>query len=240
VQTLALVTAKGGSGKTTLVASIGVAAMQAGERVYLVDLDPQGSLLSWGERRQQTDPPVDRITPDKLAAALTGLAKQGFTLAIVDTAGVDTAATSAAMRAADLSIIPARPSVLDLEASKPTMQALTRLQRPYCFVLNACPAGRSARLEDAGRALSLLGILATPPIVLRADHVDAIGLGMGVTESNGTGKAAEEIRQLWTWVKRRLKTNGQAATSVTRQHRSDGAAAGSAEGARSATGNKAA
>ena len=47
MQTLALVTAKGGSGKTTLAASMGVAAMQAGERVYLVILDPQGSLLNW-------------------------------------------------------------------------------------------------------------------------------------------------------------------------------------------------
>ncbi len=73
-------------------------------------------------------------------------------------------------------------------------------------MLNACPPGpRSARLEDAGRALSLLGVLAAPPIVHRADHVDAMGLGLGVTELQPEGKAAEEIRALWRWVRRRLE-----------------------------------
>lgn len=206
---LAFVTAKGGTGKSTLAASVGVAAAEAGERVFLIDLDPQGSLASWGTRRQTDTPPVDKITPDRLDAALTGLASAEYTLAVIDTAGVDSAATAAAMRAADLSLIPARPSALDLEAARPTMAALARLDRPYAFILNSCQAGRSARLEDAGRALSMLGVLASPPIVQRADHVDAIGLGLGVTEHNPEGKAADEVRALWAWVRRRMeKANG--------------------------------
>ena len=108
------------------------------------------------------------------------------------------------MRAADLVVIPARPSTLDLEASRPTMAALARLDRPYAFVLNACAAGRSFRIEDASRALALLGVLAIPPIVQRADHVDAIGLGLGVTEMDDS-KAAAEIVALWTWINRRME-----------------------------------
>jgi chromosome partitioning protein len=87
-----------------------------------------------------------------------------------------------------------------------------RIGRPYAFVLNACPHGRSARLEDAGRALGLLGVLASPPIVQRTDHVDAIGFGVGVSELNPEGKAAEEIRALWQWIKRRIgNTHGEAS-----------------------------
>ena len=211
MKVIAFMTQKGGTGKTTLAASVGVAAQEAGERVYLIDLDPQGSLASWGERREADAPAVDRTTPDKLTGALVGLEKAGYTLAIIDTQGVDSAATSAAMRASDLALIPARASALDLEAAKPTMAALARLNRVYAFVLNQCPAGRTARMQDAGRALSLLGVLAQPFIAQRADHMDAIALGLGVSEYDPHGKAADEVRQLWTWIKRKMegKTHGQ-------------------------------
>ena len=204
--------AKGGVGKSTLAASLGVAALQAGEKPYLIDMDPQGSLAAWGSRRTADDPPVDRIDAVRLPSALAGLAGAGYSLAIIDTAGVDSVA--AAMRAADLVIIPARPSTLDLEASRPTLAALARLDRPYAFVLNACAAGRSSRLEDASRALSLLGVLAIPPIVQRADHVDALGLGQGVTELAGDGKAAAEMAALWAWIDRRMEEpNVEAAVA---------------------------
>jgi chromosome partitioning protein len=213
MKVITFVTQKGGTGKTTLAASLGVAAEEAGERVYLIDLDPQGSLMGWGERRQAETPAVDQTTPDKLTAALTGLEKAGYSLVIIDTQGVDTAATSAAMRAADLAIIPARASVLDIEAAKPTMAALTRLGRPYAFVLNHCAAGRASRMQDAGRALSLLGVLAEPFVVQRTDHMDALAFGLGVTEHDTHGKAAREIRELWMWVRRKMegKAHGKAA-----------------------------
>ncbi len=105
--------AKGGSGKSTLAASLAVAAAEDGERVFLIDVDPQGSVIAWGSRRQRDAPDVDRIGPDRVENAVTGLAQAGYTLAVIDTPGVDTAATAAAMRTADLSLIPARPSALD-------------------------------------------------------------------------------------------------------------------------------
>ena len=123
--------------------------------------------MSWGERRQAETPAVDRIAVGKLDPAIAGLGAAGYTLAIIDTPGIDTAATAAAMRLAALSLIPARPSMLDIEAAKPTLAAL-RLGRPFGFVLNSAPP--------------LLGVLATPPIEQRADHVDAIGSGLGVSE----------------------------------------------------------
>lgn len=210
---ITFVTQKGGTGKTTLAASLGVAAHEAGERVYLIDMDPQGSLMGWGERREAEEPAVDRTSPDKLTAALTALEKAGYSLVIIDTQGMDTPATSAAMRSADLALIPARASLLDIEASKPTMAALTRLGRPYAFVLNHCAAGRASRMQDAARALSLLGVLAEPFVVQRTDHMDALAFGRGVTEHDTHGKAANEMRELWTWVKRKMegKTHGKAA-----------------------------
>jgi chromosome partitioning protein len=206
LKTIAFVNSKGGTGKSTLAAAVGVAAEASGEKVFMIDLDPQGSLSAWGERRKADTPAVDRIAPDRLPAAIAGLAAGGYTLAIIDTPGLDTPATAAAMRAADLSLIPARASTLDLEAARPTLAALARLNRAYAFVLNSCPAGRSGRIADASRALSLLGVLA-PVMVQRMEHVDAVGLGLGVTELGG--KAADETNALWIWIKQRISINEQ-------------------------------
>jgi chromosome partitioning protein len=202
-----MVTQKGGTGKTTLAASLAVAAQDAGEKVFCLDLDPQASLYGWGEQREAETPPVDRSTPDKLTAALATLAKAGYTLAIIDTAGIDSAATAAAMRAADLSLIPTRPSLLDIRAARPTMNALARLGQPFAFLLNQCPPGRTSRPLDAAKALTLLGMLAQPHIAQRADHLDAIAQGLGVTELAPEGKAADEIRQLWAWAKKTMESN---------------------------------
>ena len=205
MKVLGLMTQKGGTGKTTLAASLGVVAHEMGERVFLIDMDPQGSLTAWSARRSAEQPPVDKIAPDKLASAIGTLAKQGYSLVIIDTAGIDSAATSAAMHAAGLCLIPARPSALDIEAARPTIGALSRLQRPFAFVLNQAPVGRTNRPLDASRALGLLGVLAPTLIAQRSDHMDAIALGMGVTEFNPTGKAAEEVRQLWAWANKRME-----------------------------------
>jgi chromosome partitioning protein len=213
MRTIALASAKGGSGKTTLAIALGIAAMEDGERPYMIDLDPQGSLRNWHGRRRQDDPPVDRIDAARLGAAIAGLPGHGFTLAIIDTVGIETAATTEAMRAADLTLVPCRPSTLDLEAARPTLTALMRIGASYALVLNACPPGRSARLEDASRALSILGVLASPPIVQRADHMDAVGSGLGPTELDPAGKAAAEARELWRWIKRRT-SHGEAEKAV--------------------------
>ena len=203
MKVIVLANQKGGVGKSTLAASLAVAAQEGGERVFVVDLDPQGSLTSWSDRREANAPDVDRITPDKLAAAVAALKAQGYTIVIIDTPGLDSAGTSAAMGLADLCLIPARASVLDIEASRPTIAALSRLGTPFAFVLNCAPVGRTNRPLDAARALSLMGVLSAVSIAMRSDHMDAIALGLGVTEYNPTGKAADEIRQLWSWVIKR-------------------------------------
>jgi chromosome partitioning protein len=205
MKVISFVTQKGGAGKTTLAASFAVAAQEAGERVFVIDMDAQGSMMAWSKRRQAEEPAVDKIDPAKLPAALAGLEKHGFSLVVIDTAGDDSPAVSAAMTASDLALIPSRPSLLDIDAAKPTVAALTRLGRRFAFVLNACSPSRAPRNTDAAKALSLFNVLAQPFIMQRADHVDAIPLGLGVTERDPKGKAADEVRTLWTWTKKALK-----------------------------------
>jgi chromosome partitioning protein len=206
---IAFVTQKGGAGKTTLAASIAVAAAEAGEKVIALDLDPQGSLAAWGEQREAEAPTVDRLPPERLTQLpqiLRALESRGFTLAILDCPGIASTGTNIAMQTADLSLVPARPTRLDIQATRPTIQALLQLQRPFLFVLNQCSSvPRSSRANEASVGLSSMGALAHPLMVARTDHQDAIAAGKGVTEYAPHSKATDEIRQLWQCVGQTLK-----------------------------------
>ena len=201
---LALVTQKGGTGKSSLAVSLAVAAQEAGSRSYVLDLDPQGTAKNWFERREAETPEVASIDANRVSAALAVLEGQGIDFVVIDTPGVDSPATTAAMQAADLCMIPARPSIADIEAARPTVRALMKLGRQFCFVLNQAPAGRSVRTTDAYRALELSGTVAGVALATRADHVDALAQGLGVTERDPAGKAAAEVRDLLQWTMARM------------------------------------
>ena len=205
MHTIALVTQKGGSGKSTLAACLAVAAMEARERVFVVDMDPQQSLLKWSAKRNDKDVPVEALTAAKLPRALAALEQSGIDLVLLDTPGTDFVATEAAMKAADLCLIPARPTVFDIWSSEVTRGRLKALGKNYVFVLNQCPALQdSQRVQDGAKALEVMGGLLTPLIASRVDYQEAAREGMGVTELNPSGKAAEEMRRLWSSLRRRL------------------------------------
>jgi len=205
MRTLALVTAKGGSGKSSLAVSLAVAAHQRGLRTYVVDLDPQGTARNWFARRKAEVPEVAAIESAQLAAGLLELSRQAYDLVIVDTPGADTPAAIAAMAAVDFVLIPARPSIADIEAARPTVQSLTRLGKPFGFVVTQAPAGRAMRTTDAYRALALAGVVSSVSVALRTDHLDALAQGLGVTELDPHGKAAAEIVELLDWILKRIE-----------------------------------
>lgn len=122
MKTLAVVAQKGGTGKTTLALSLAVAAGARGQNVLVIDLDPQASACRWGDRRVLDAPAVVDAQPARLSAALDKAAQAGIDLVIVDTpARVEQAAAEAA-KAADLVLIPCKPSILDLETLRTTAE----------------------------------------------------------------------------------------------------------------------
>jgi chromosome partitioning protein len=220
MRTIAFLTQKGGAGKTTLAASLAVAAAGAGERVIALDLDSQGSLARWAERRKAANAAnmvmVEPLEPDRLPrlpAILEGLAGAGFTLAIFDTAGADSAAVRLVTESSDLCLLPARPTRLDVDATAATFRAVFLAKRKAAFVLNQCPSTyRSSRASEAAGDLNRLGVLAEPMLSARIDFQDAIATGLGVTEYARGGKAAQEVEALWRWIHAQLEGNkGQAA-----------------------------
>jgi chromosome partitioning protein len=207
MRVISFVSQKGGSGKTTLCFSIGVAAYEAGRKVLMLDLDRQASLRDWYADREAEEPEVDTVELPKLEEALGGLEKLGFDYVFIDTPGKDDPANSKAITLSDFCIIPCRPTPGDRNAIRPTIANVDRVGKPTAFVLTQTPP-KSFRVTEAKTALSMLGLVATTSIVQRNDHQDAQGAGLGVTEYDPNGKAAEEVRELWQWIEKTLRKVG--------------------------------
>jgi chromosome partitioning protein len=210
MQTIVLATQKGGSGKSTLAIGLALAAIQAGHTVRLIETDSQGTLSSWQSRRIYAEPMVEPVySAGDIEQRLQSLDRSGVTLTIVDTAGGVSAATAAAIRYADLCLIPARPSVADIEATAPTLSIIRGWNKPFAFVLNQTPI-RGQRVTNAATALDdkaaldVSGVLAQPFIVMRNDHQDALSAGLAVSEYAPASKSADEVRCLWQWVETKL------------------------------------
>ena len=202
MRTIAFVSQKGGSGKSTIASSLAVAAREAEETVCVVDMDPQGSLASWARTRASRDIEVIASGGARLPDLLASLERKGVTLAILDTPGAEGAASSAAMRAADLNIVPSRPSLFDLWASARTRTAIEEIGARFVFLLNQCPpAHETARVQDGVETLEEMGGLISPLILTRVDYQEAARHGWGVTELSPHGAAAQEMRGLWQSIK---------------------------------------
>jgi chromosome partitioning protein len=210
MHTIVLATQKGGSGKSTLAIGLALAAKEAGHTVRLIETDPQGTLSNWQSRRGIAEPMVETIyNVGRIEARLEALARGGVTLAVIDTASGVSAVTAAAIRCADLCLIPARPTITDIESSAATLKAVRAWHKPFAFVLNQTPV-RGRRIDNAAHALrgedarEMNELVARPFISMRNDHQDASASGLAVGEYAPTGKSAEEIRQLWRWAEARL------------------------------------
>lgn len=198
MQTLAMIAQKGGTGKTTLALSLAVAAEAAGRSVLVVDLDPQASACKWSDRRSGETPSVIDAQPARLAAALAKAEQAGIDFAIVDTPARVEQAAAEAGKVADLVLIPCKPSILDLETLRATVELVQgRSRKAPLVILNAVPA-QGTRHDQAAEAITGMGLEVCPAYIgQRVAFEYAAQAGQTVTEYEPEGRAASEIRQLY-------------------------------------------
>jgi chromosome partitioning protein len=204
MRTIVLATQKGGSGKSTLALGLAGAAIEDAHQVAIIETDRQGTVANWGRRRTLAEPRIARAGTGLEIERASRLARRGgVTLAVIDAPATINDLSSSAIGAADLCLIPARPSPADIEAALPTLDVVRKLGKPFAFVLNQAPP-RGYRPSEAAAALNAAGVLALPFIVQRNDHQDALGAGFAVTEFAPQSRAADEIRRLWRCVWEKL------------------------------------
>lgn len=205
MRTLAILSRKGGTGKTTLALHLAVAARSAGLATVVADLDRQQSASDWRRLRPDDDLAVEPVKPGALFARQQAAERAGRDLLIVDTGSSIGDEVEQAVRCADLCLIVARPNFFDVKAVAESAGLAQRLSRRAVFVLNQVPARRlgleAPAVLQAGRALQDLGY-PVAPVGLRSRTAYQQGGAVGLTaqEIDPEGVAAREIQALWTWV----------------------------------------
>lgn len=210
MRVMAIAAQKGGSGKTTLAANIAVQAERSGDGpVALIDTDPQGSLAHWwSQRAEQADGQIP--TPTFVHASIARLPRhleqmrtEGIKLVVVDTPPAIKSTIGHVINAADLVVIPTRPSPHDLRAAGATVDIAEGLGKPLVFVINGAHP-RARITTEAAIALSQHGPLAPSIIHQRTNYAASMIDGRTVLEVSGGLRSADEITALWVYLKERL------------------------------------
>ena len=217
MKTVAILSQKGGTGKTTLALHLAVAAERAGETAAVIDLDPQASASGWSDARKGESPVVVPVPFARLTHALEAAKGGGATIAFIDTAPHASDAALASAEMADLVLIPCRPGILDLRAIGMTARAVKLAGVPAYVVLNAMPPRAPNVLADARAAVEVHGLEVAPVFTQqRAAYAHALIGGQTAQEYEPAGRATEEIGRLYTWMRSALD-KPSAELPATRQ-----------------------
>lgn len=188
---------KGGAGKTTLAAHIAVALSQKGNRVAVIDIDPQGSLTHWHKIREErfgegyTGLTFTSVSGWRVSGEVARLRRQCDYLIIDSPPHTETEARSA-IRSADMIVIPVQPSPTDLWATKATLELAKHEKVPVKVVLNRVAA--NSRLAQTIAAE--LPEMATTTLGNRVLFAAALMEGRCATEVDPSSVAAQEIKAL--------------------------------------------
>ena len=205
MKTLVIASQKGGVAKTTTATEFAYAGTAAGLAVAVIDTDPQATSCFWGEARGRGDIAISPVFPALLSSRLRALDEAGCDLAIIDTPAVSKDTASAAMRHADLVLIPTKPAAFDLRSMLETIEQARALGKPYIIVLTQCPPQHGAELTTTLSRLAELHHEMCPVLMHQyVAYPRAQKHGLSVQEIDPTGKAAAEIRQLYAYTCRRL------------------------------------
>lgn len=205
MKTLAVISRKGGAGKTTLAVNLAITAHLAGLKIMLADIDPQRSASDSLRARTGDGPLLAEINAGKLFSTQTQAQHGDFDALVIDTPASPEADVLQAINSADLCVLVCRPTFLDIASVVRSAEAVRRLGKKGVIVLSQAPPKRNGfeppAVLKAAEALRFVG-MPVSPIGLRgrAAFQQSIAHGRSVCEWDPNSSAAEEITRLWAQV----------------------------------------
>ena len=197
---VSLINQKGGVGKTTAAVNLASGLAEAGNRILVVDADPQGSVVQWQSIADGAEFEVLHLPSPQLSKELKTVSRR-YDHIVVDSPPAIEDITRAAIEVSNLAIIPIAPSPLDIWSSKETIALVNTLGKKYrklnakILIYRKIPGTRLGKEARDAMGSYDLDILATE-ISQRIVFVEAMIAGLSVLKYAPKSIAADEIRSL--------------------------------------------
>ena len=202
---IAVVSQKGGTGKTTVATNLAACYAAQGREVVLIDADPQHSAFDWKADRPPALPPIHALQlPEKNLFQEVQHLHQKYALILIDGGGRITATARAAVAAADFLIIPTLPSKFDLLSTDDFIQTVIHEVQTYKpvvaggIVLNQLQAGTAIGKAASEHLATLAYPVFTTQLHLYVAYREAASTGQSVLEYDRQSKAAAEFTAFFT------------------------------------------
>ncbi|MEH6643713.1 ParA family partition ATPase [Vreelandella glaciei] len=201
---------KGGVGKTTLSVNIAAALARTGQRVLLIDADPQGSALDWAAAREGA--PLFAVVglPKPSIHKELSVVGEGYDHIVIDGPPRVTDLARSAIMASDVVLVPVQPSPYDIWAADEVVKLIQEASVfkeniKSFFVINRKIAntaiGRDVR--EALEAYNFPTLEAS--VVQRVVFAEAAAVGKAVYEQDRDGVASQEIEAVVSELQERFK-----------------------------------
>lgn len=203
---IAVLNQKGGSGKTTTATNLATHLHAGQESTLLVDLDPQGSASDWADERDGDDLcPVVRMGKS-LARDLPKVAN-GYKWVVIDGAPQVAELAAAAIKAADVVIIPVQPSPYDIWACADLTELIKARQevtdgKPKAAFMVSRSIQNTRLSGEVGSALDSYELHTLKRgTTQRVDYADTAKFGGTVLDLPEEHKARHEFKMLTREIK---------------------------------------
>jgi chromosome partitioning protein len=197
---LAILSEKGGAGKTILSVHLSVAAESHGFATAIFDLDPRANSAIWGDSRPNGIPAVVPAQAPRLSTLLAQAEANKADLVIFDTPGNAPDIASHAATHADAILIPCRPYGPDLLSISASVKIAHAAGKPTYVVINSAPV-QGVETAEAIAAISASGVHVCPVTLhTRKSFATRFHEGLTAQEVEPKGKATAEIEALFAWL----------------------------------------
>ena len=232
---IAVANQKGGCGKTTITMNIaGLLSHEGKLKVLVIDADPQASAQQWAMRAGDSGIGFEVMTHpyEDIHRKVRQMSGKDYDVILIDcppgasqsVTGKDsqTSISRMALLAADMVLVPVRPSMLDYLASHQLMPLLRdvgslKQNQKVAIVVNGKPPGRTRAgteaisvAEEVFRIDGVNVVIMQSEVTTRQAFVLSPTVGQTVCTYEPNGKAAEEIRKLTEEISQCLQANAAA------------------------------
>ena len=198
---IAVLNQKGGAGKTTLSTNLARALQLDGDKVLLIDSDPQGSARDWNAAGNGELLPVVGLDRPTLAKDIQAIQDNQDWL-IIDGAPQIAELAVAAIKCADMILIPVQPSPYDVWACEDlvdiikTRQEVTNGKPKAAFIIYRVIKNTQLS-KEIGEALEGYGLPVFKNFTSqRVIYPKSAATGSTVLDAEGATDAAAEIRAI--------------------------------------------